>query len=70
MEPNSQQPSAALAKGQLWKTTDSYLQIVNLENKLIHYKLMQKPAQPAVTRLMRTDVLAGYLKAKEATLMS
>ena len=59
-----------MAKGQVWKADNSYLQIVDLEKRLIHYKLMKKPDQPAATRLIRTDVLAVYLRATEATLMN
>jgi hypothetical protein len=70
MDANSQRPSSELAKGQLWKADNSYLQIVDLEKRLIHYKLMKKPDQPAATRLIRIDVLAVYLRATEATLMN
>ncbi|MGO8678944.1 MAG: hypothetical protein ACLQVX_24150 [Limisphaerales bacterium] len=70
MDANSQTPSPGLAKGQVWKADNSYLQIVDLEKRLIHYKLMKKPDQPAATRLIRTDVLAVYLRATEATLMN
>jgi hypothetical protein len=71
MDKNSQQTPAGLAPGQLWKTDNTYLQIVELGRKLIHYKLLKDPTQPVVmTRLIRTDALAVYLRATEATLMS
>jgi len=70
MGATSQKLSPPLAKGQLWKTDDAYLQIVDLEKRLIHYKLMKKPDQPAATRLIRTDVLAVYLRATDAVLMN
>jgi hypothetical protein len=70
MDINRQRRSPGLAKGQLWKTEDAYLEIVELETRLIHYKLMRRPDQPAATRLIKTDVLAVYLRAAEATLMN
>jgi hypothetical protein len=70
MDTNSQQTPPGLAQGQLWKTDNTYLQIVELGKKLIHYKLLKDPRQPVVmTRLIRTDALAVYLRATEATLM-
>jgi len=71
MDTNSQQRPPGLAQGQVWKTDNTYLQIVELGRKLIHYKLMKDPRQPVVmTRLIRTDALAVYLRATEATLMN
>ena len=70
METNSEKPSPGFAKGQLWKTDDTYLQIIDLGKRQIHYKVMKKPDQPAVTRLIRTEALAVYLKATEAELMN
>jgi hypothetical protein len=70
MDTDTQGTPAGLAKGQLWKTDDAYLEIVGLERRLIHYKLMKKPDQPAATRLIGIDVLAVYLRATEATLMN
>ncbi len=70
MELSGQKPTPGLAKGQLWKTDDTYLQIVELGKRQIHYKVMKKPDQPAVTRLIRTEALAVYLSATEAVLMS
>jgi hypothetical protein len=71
MDNTSKQPPPGLAKGQLWKTDNTYLQIVELGKKLIHYKLLKDPRQSIVmTRLIRTDALAVYLMATEATLMN
>lgn len=71
MDTNRQQTPPGLAQGQLWKTDNTYLQIVELGKKLIHYKLLKDPRQPVViTRLIRTDALAVYLRATEATLMN
>ena len=60
-----------MAKGQLWKTDTTYLQIVELGKRLIHYKLLKDPNQPMVmTRLIRPDALAVYLRATEAALVN
>lgn len=60
-----------LAKGQVWKADNSYLQIVEQGKRHIHYKLMKEPNQPAViTRLIKTEAFAVYLSATEATLMN
>ncbi len=71
MENQGKTAPAGLATGQLWKTDDAYVQIVELGKKLIHYKLLKDPKQPVVmTRMIRTDALAVYLRMTEATLMS
>ena len=60
-----------LAKGQLWKVDDAYLQIVELGKRLIHYKLMRKPDQKAVmTRMIGIESLAVYLRSNEAVLVA
>jgi hypothetical protein len=71
MDNTSAKGPAGLAKGQLWKTDNTYLQIVDLGKRQIHYKLMKDPRQPVVmTRLIRIDALAVYLRATEATLVN
>ena len=60
-----------MAQGQMWKTDNAYLQIVELGLRSSHYKVMKDPGQPAVlTRLIRTDALAVYLRECDATLMN
>jgi hypothetical protein len=64
-------PSPGLAQGQLWKIDNAYLQIVELGKRLIHYQLLREPGQRAMmTRMIRIDALAIYLRAAEATLVS
>ncbi len=59
-----------LAKGQLWKVDDGYIQIVQLGKKLVHYKMLRQPQQRAVmTRMMPIEGLAAYLKHSEAKLV-
>jgi len=59
------------AKGQLWKADNSYFQIVDQGKRHVHYKLMKEPNQSAaITRLIKTEALAVYLNATDATLMN
>jgi hypothetical protein len=70
MKTNFSTPRPGLATGQLWKTDNTYLRIIELGRSLIHYQVMREPGREAlVTRLIRIDALAVYLMACEATLM-
>ncbi|MGO8678136.1 MAG: hypothetical protein ACLQVX_20020 [Limisphaerales bacterium] len=70
MDDTSKRTPPGLAKGQVWKTDNTYLQIVELGKRLIHYKVLKDPGQPTVmTRLIRADALTVYLMATEATLL-
>jgi hypothetical protein len=70
MDDTGTMAASGLAEGQLWKTEDAYLQIVELGKRLIHYKLLKDPKQPvALTRMIRTESLAVYLRITGATLM-
>jgi len=65
---NSQQ---ALAKGQLWKMNDAYIQIVELGKMLIHYKMMKQLGQmQARTRMSTIDTMGSYLKSNRARLVT
>ena len=71
MDGRSTNAPRELARGQLWKTDDAYLQIVDLGKRLIHYKLLKDPNQPVVvTRLIRTEAMAVFLSAADATLVN
>jgi hypothetical protein len=61
---------AELAKGQVWRTGDAYLQIMDRGKRLISYKMMKKRGERAVRMQMSgiADVEA-YLKANEAELI-
>ncbi|HWI58168.1 MAG TPA: hypothetical protein VNZ22_13140 [Bacillota bacterium] len=59
-----------LAEGQVWRTENTYLQIVELGKSLILFKIMSEPGQAALlSRLIRIEALLVYLIACEATLM-
>jgi hypothetical protein len=70
MDALNQHLSPGLARGQLWKTSDSYVRIIDRGKTLVHYKLMKNPTQSAVTRLMKRNALAHYLQAAHASLLS
>ena len=59
-----------LAKGQLWKINDAYIQIVEHGKRLIHYKMMKTVGQRGVfTHMSAIAALEDYLKANEARLV-
>lgn len=63
-------PPPPLAKGQLWKINDAYIQIVELGKRLIQYKMLRQQGQRAVrTQMTGIDELAAYLKANAARLV-
>jgi len=60
-----------LAKGQVWKTENAYIQIVELGKRLIQYKMMKQQGQKAVkTQMAGIDSLESYLKTNAAKLVS
>jgi hypothetical protein len=60
----------SLAKGQVWKTKDRHIQIVELEETLIHYKV-QKEAR-VMGRTLKTvpETMLNYLKEHKAQLVA
>jgi hypothetical protein len=57
--------------GQLWKLDEGYLQVTDLGKKLIYYKILRQPTQKAaLTRLIRIEALANFLKQNEAQLVT
>ena len=59
----------ALAKGQLWRTKDSHVQIVDLGKRLIHYRLLKDLRQMRRTQTTALETLEEYLKANGAELV-
>lgn len=66
---NGKKPSPALAKGQLWKTEDAHIQIVELGKMLVHYKMLRDLRQMRRTQMSRIDTMEGYLKTNRAQLV-
>jgi hypothetical protein len=59
-----------LAKGQLWRLSHVYIQIVELGKKLIHYKMMDDPDEAGVrTQMSSIETMWGYLKSRHARLV-
>ena len=59
-----------LAKGQLWKMNDAYIQIVELGKRLIHYKMMKQLGQMRVkTQMSGIESMGVYLKNNRARLV-
>jgi len=64
-------PQQPLAKGQVWKTENAYIQIVELGKRLIQYKMMKQQGQKAVkTQMAGIESLESYLKTNAAKLVS
>ncbi len=64
-------PTLALAKDQLWKVKNEYLQIVDLGKTLIHYKISAGLKQRGVpVRMTAIDTVQKYLKTNHAVLVS
>ncbi len=64
---NNKQPR--LAKGQIWKTKDLHVQIVQLGKILVHYKLLEHLRQMRSPQMSRIEVLSEYLRINKARLL-
>ena len=69
MKPDPQQSRPALAKGQLWRTQQCHIQIVDLGKMLVHYKMLRAAQQRRRTQTSRRDTMEGYLKTNGAQLV-
>ena len=69
MKTNGKKPSPALAKGQLWRTEDCHIQIVELGKMLVHYKMLRDVRQMRRTQMSRIDSMVVYLKTNRAELV-
>ena len=70
MKNNRKRVAPPLAKGQLWRTEDAYVQIVELGKRLIHYKMPRELGQRAVrTHTVGIETLESYLKTHRARLV-
>lgn len=66
--PSSPDPSSFLAKGQLWKLEGAYVEIVDLNQRLVLYRVLKQKGYKALTRVLKREAFAGYLKEQAATL--
>ncbi len=58
-----------LAKGQIWKTKDFHVQIVDRGNLLVHYKMLKDLGQTRRVQMSRVESMEDYLKANKARLL-
>lgn len=66
---NAKKPLPALASGQLWKTENAYIQIVDLGKRLIDYRMMRQLGQSRRTQTSSIETMENYLKTNEARLI-
>ena len=69
MKTNGKKSSPALAKGQLWRTEDVHIRIVDLGKMLVHYKMLRDLSQIRRTQMSRIDSMEVYLKTNGAQLV-
>ena len=71
MKSGSRISSPGLAKGQMWRTNNGYIEIIELGKKVVFYRVKKQKQQTGVlTRMIRVDALQVYLRASAATLVS
>jgi hypothetical protein len=58
-----------LAKGQIWKTKDTHVQIVELGKMLVHYKMLKELGQMRRVQMSRIEIMHEYLEANSAELL-
>jgi len=55
----------------MWRIEHGYVYIVELGDRLIHYRMLKDPEQrAALTRLIAIEALATFLWKSEAVLMA
>jgi hypothetical protein len=70
MNKNHKPSEAELAKGQVWRTEDAYLQIMDRGKRLISYKVMKELGKRGVrTQMSGIGDVEAYLKANDAELI-
>jgi hypothetical protein len=69
MKTNRKKPIPALAKGQLWRTGQGHIKIMDLGKMLVHYKMLRDLHQMRRTQMSRIDTMEGYLKTNGAQLV-
>jgi len=70
MKNNRKKSEAELARGQVWRTGDGYLQIMDRGKRLISYKIMKERGKRAVrTQMSGVAAVEEYLRANRARLI-
>jgi hypothetical protein len=65
----SKRSMPALANGQVWKTENAYIQIVELGKRLIDYRMMRELGQARRIQTSSIETMENYLKKNEARLI-
>ena len=66
---NMKKSRPALANGQLWKTENAYIQIVELGKRLIDYRMMRELGQTRRIQTSSIETMEKYLQTNEARLV-
>ena len=66
---NRKKALPALANGQVWKTENAYIQIVELGERLIDYRMMRQLGQSRRTQTSSIETMENYLKTNGARLV-
>lgn len=69
MKATGKKSPPALAKGQLWRTEQGHIQIIDLGKMLVHYKMLKDVRQMRRTQMSRIDNMLAYLKTNRAQLV-
>ena len=69
MKTTGKKAPRALAKGQLWRTEQGHIQIMDLGKMLVHYKMLKDVRQMRRTQMSRIDNMLAYLKTNRAQLV-
>ena len=69
MKTKGKKPAPALAKGQLWRTENGHIRIVELGKMLVHYKMLRDLHQMRRTQMSSIDNMEVYLKTNGAQLV-
>jgi hypothetical protein len=69
MKTNGKKSPPALAKGQLWRTKNGHIRIIELGKMLVHYKMLKDLRQMRSTQMSRIDNMQVYLKTNGAQLI-
>jgi hypothetical protein len=66
---NRKKSLPALANGQVWKTENAYIQIVELGKRLIDYRMMRQLGQSRRTQTSSIETMENFLRNNEARLV-
>ncbi len=59
-----------LVKGQFWRTSRGLVQIVELGNGLVYYRISTNPKVATFTRILKRDAFQQELDTTSATLLA